>query len=117
VLKFAVDENFNNDILRGVLRRDPDIDIVRVQDAGLSRTNDEAILAWCAEEGRVLLTHDAASMVAFAYDRAVQGLPMPGVFEAPFVVPIGLLIEEVLLVAHASIDGEWEGQVRYFPLR
>jgi hypothetical protein len=36
VLRFAADETLNNDILRALLRRRPDIDIVRVQDVGLS---------------------------------------------------------------------------------
>ena len=31
-LRLLLDEDFNNDILRGLLRRTPDIDIVRVQD-------------------------------------------------------------------------------------
>jgi hypothetical protein len=30
MLRLAADENFNNDILRGVNRRNPTIDIVRV---------------------------------------------------------------------------------------
>ena len=36
VPRMAADEHFNNDIVRGVLRRQPDLDIVRIQDAGLS---------------------------------------------------------------------------------
>ncbi len=35
MLPIATDEDFNNRILRGLLRRKPDPDIVRVQDAGL----------------------------------------------------------------------------------
>jgi len=31
-MRWAADENFNNDIIRGLLRRKPDVDIVRVQD-------------------------------------------------------------------------------------
>jgi hypothetical protein len=34
-IRFLVDEDFDNDILRGVLRRKPNLDIVRVQDVGL----------------------------------------------------------------------------------
>jgi hypothetical protein len=30
------DENFNGDIVRGLLRRNPTLDIVRVQDEGFS---------------------------------------------------------------------------------
>jgi hypothetical protein len=42
MLRLAADENFNNDILRGVLRRKADADIVRVQDVGLSGADDPA---------------------------------------------------------------------------
>ena len=35
MLRLAADENFNNDIVRALKRRKPELDIVRVQDAGL----------------------------------------------------------------------------------
>ncbi len=36
LLRFLVDEDFDNDIVRGMLRRLPTLDIVRVQDVDLS---------------------------------------------------------------------------------
>lgn len=36
MLRFLADENFNNDIVRGVLRGDPVVDIVRVQAIGVA---------------------------------------------------------------------------------
>jgi hypothetical protein len=45
-LRFLIDEDFDNDILRGVLRRRPTVDIVRVQDVGLSGAADPAVLEW-----------------------------------------------------------------------
>src|SRR5438445_13873638 len=117
MLRFAADENFNNDIVRGVRRRNPAVDIVRVQDAGLSGVEDPAVLEWAAQSGRVLLTHDVATMTRYAYDRVREGKPMPGVFEIRREVPIGVAIEEILLLAECSLVGEWEGQVRYLPLR
>jgi predicted nuclease of predicted toxin-antitoxin system len=70
MLKFAVDENFNMHIVNGVLRRLPDVDIVRVQDAGLAGTDDPDVLEWAAGEGRVLLTHDVNTLTGFAYERS-----------------------------------------------
>lgn len=58
MLRFAADENFNNDIVRGLRRRKPNLDVVRVQEAGLSGAVDPDVLEWAAREGRVLLTHD-----------------------------------------------------------
>lgn len=50
MLLFVSDENFNNDILRGLLRREPSLDIIRVQDVGMSNTPDPDILEWAAEQ-------------------------------------------------------------------
>jgi|GEM_PF-3130096 len=38
MLRLAADENFNNDIVRSLLRRKPDLDVVRVQDVSLFRS-------------------------------------------------------------------------------
>jgi len=116
MLRLAADENFNNDIVRGLLRLRPELDIVRVQDVGLSGAGDPAILEWAAQEGRVLLTHDASTVTKYAYERVRASRSMPGVFEASRDVPIGRAIEDILLLADYSLDGEWEGQVRYLPL-
>jgi hypothetical protein len=56
-------------------------------------------------------------MTRYAYERVQAGLPMLGVFEVSRSVPIGLAIEEILLIAECSFEGEWKGQVRYLPLR
>ena len=46
MLSFLADENFNNNIIRGLLRRNSDLDLVRVQDVGLIGAEDPAILEW-----------------------------------------------------------------------
>jgi predicted nuclease of predicted toxin-antitoxin system len=60
----AADENFNNDIGRGLLRRRPDLDILRVQEVGLSGADDPTVLEWAAREGRVLFSHDISLWLA-----------------------------------------------------
>lgn len=113
MLRFVADENFNNRIVRGLLRRKPDLDIVRIQDVGHSGAEDEAVLAWSAQEGRILLTHDTATLTRYAYERVQASLRMPGVFEVSDTIPIGTAIDDILLVAECSLPGEWEGQVHY----
>jgi hypothetical protein len=116
MLRLAADENFNNNILRGLLRRRPELDIVRIQDVGLSGTDDPTVLEWAAQEGRVLLTHDVSTITKYAYERVRAGQPMPGVFEVSRAVPVGRAVEDILLLAECSLDAEWEGQIRYLPL-
>ena len=58
-----------------------------------------------------------ATMTRYAYERVRDGKTMPGIFEVGRHVPIGVAVEEIVLLARCSRDGEWEGQVRYLPLR
>lgn len=114
--RFLADENFNNDIVRGLLRRKPDLDIPRAQDVGLSGADDSTVLEWAAQHGRVLLTHDVSTITRYAYERLQAGQPMPGIFEVSRSVPIGTAIEDIPLLAEYSAESDWEGQVRYLPL-
>jgi hypothetical protein len=118
VLLLAADENFNGNVVRGLLRRQPALDVIRVQDVvGLAGADDPRVLEWAAQEGRVLLTHDVSTITRYAYERVQAGKPMPGVFEVSRGLPIGRIVEDILLLAECSSEGEWEGQVRYLPLR
>lgn len=98
------------------MRRNPGIDLVRVQDVGLSGADDPAVLTFAAEQGRVLLTHDIITLVGHAYQRVDAGLPMPGVLEVRRSLPTRAIIEDLLLIAECSEPADWEGQVRYLPL-
>src|SRR3990167_8137519 len=106
MLTLAADENFNNDIVRGLSRRKPDLNIVRLQDVGRSGADDSTALERAAEEGRVLLTHVASTITHYAYERVRADKPMPGVFEVSRDVPIGQAIEDILLLAEYSREGE-----------
>lgn len=117
MLRLAADEDFNNRILRGLLRRRPELDVVRVQDAGLAGRGDAEVLEWATQEGRVLLTHDVTTMKRHVDKRVAAGLPMHGVFGVSQHAPIVQIIEDILLLADCSLEGEWEGQVRFLPLR
>jgi hypothetical protein len=115
-LRFLTDEDFDNDLRRGLRRRLPELDVVRAQDVGLAGASDPMILEFAAVEERILLTHDVSTMPVHAYDRVAQGLPMPGVFVISQSTPLAQAIEELLTVAECSLEGEWEGQVVHLPL-
>jgi hypothetical protein len=117
MLRLLADENFNGRIVRGLLLREPELDLVRVQDTALSGAVDPDVLEWAAGEGRVLLTHDRETIPAYAFERVDAGLPMPGVVVADDNLAIGTAINDLLLFALCSDEGEWQGQVLYLPLR
>ena len=114
--RFASDENFDNDILRALMRTINGLDIVRIQDTSLFGQDDPAVLAWCAGEDRILLTHDIRTITRYAYERVRANLPMPGVFEVDDLAAIGVVLGDLLLVIECSSANEWEHQVCYIPL-
>jgi hypothetical protein len=116
MLRLAADENFNGDIVRGLLRRSPKLDIVRVQDVGLSGADDPSVLQWAADQRRIIVTHDISTLAKHAFDRIAAGQPMPGLFEVRSDAPVGQAIDDLILLAECSFEGEWEGQVRFLPL-
>jgi hypothetical protein len=116
MLRLATDEDVHDDIIRGLRRRAPAPDIVRVLDAGLGHTPDPLILEWAAREGRVLITGDLNTMVGFARGRVRSGLPMPGVLALLENVGIGKVIDDILLVAQCHSEEEMRDQVVYIPL-
>lgn len=117
MLRPAADECLDDRIVRGVRQRNPDVDLVRVQEAGLSGKDDPTVLEWAAAEGRVLFTHNVNTMTAHAYERVNDGEYTPGVFGVRRDLPIGDVVEDILLIAQYSLDAEYEGEVRYLPLR
>ena len=80
MLRLLADENLNHDLIRGVLRRMPSLDLVRVQDVGLRQVDDPSVLEWAAGERRIVLTHDVNTMPAFAFERIRRNQAMPGMF-------------------------------------
>ena len=116
MLRLASDADLDGRLYSGLRRRDPTLDIIRVQDVGLRTAPDPDILAWAATEGRIVVTHDKDTMPGFAYDRVRAGLPMPGLVVVSREVSLGQQIMEVLIFAHCSNPGEWEGQVVFLPL-
>lgn len=116
MLKLVSDENFDGKILRGLKRRRPDLDIVRVQDVVLGSASDPEILAWAAGENRILLTHDRETVPSFAIDRVRDSQPMPGVFLVSDQMPIGQAIDEVLLATECLSPEECANLVKFFPV-
>lgn len=116
MIRLLADENLDANIIRGVLRRIARLDLVRVQDAGLSGADDRAVLAWAAGQGRVLVTHDVETVTRYAFERVDAGLPMPGVVEVIAAAPIGKALEDLALIVECLADGELANQVIYIPL-
>jgi hypothetical protein len=117
MIRFLTDEDFNGRIVRGLFLRKVGLDLVRVQDVGLGGADDDSVLEWADKNGRVLLTHDGRTMPNHVRSRLERGAHVPGVFIVDDRAAIGDCVEDVLLVAECSDEGEWEDQIHYLPFK
>jgi len=115
MLRLASDADVHGGIIRGLLRRRPEIDLVRVQDALPEGTADLDVLAWAAAENRVLITNDRNTMVGVAYRLRPTG---PGLIVTTNEQSIGSAIKDILLIAEYMPAEEIRDQVvLYLPFR
>jgi predicted nuclease of predicted toxin-antitoxin system len=117
MIRLLIDEDFNNDVLRGLRRRVPDLDALRVQAVGLAGADDETVLAHAAAEGRVVVTHDVSTLVGLAYRRVLAGDPMPGVIAVPQSTLAKIAIQDLVIIVGCSTVEDWSDRVGYLPLR
>jgi hypothetical protein len=117
-VKWLADECFNNDIVRGLLRRSPTLDLIRAQDvAEIAGLDDQKLLAWATDNERVLLTHDLGTMVPALLIQHQQESGCAPIVLVSDSLPIGAVIEEILLLDQCSEEADWAAGVIYLPLR
>jgi predicted nuclease of predicted toxin-antitoxin system len=117
MLRLASDADVHGDVVRGLRRHAPALDLVRAHEVGLRTAEDPSILAWAAQEGRVLLTQDRNTMVGYAYERVTAGQPMPGVIVLTERQAIGDAIQDILLLAECYTADEIKDRVVFLPYR
>lgn len=115
MLRFAADENFNGRVYRGLLRALPGLDVSRIQDSEISGATDEVVVDWASAEGRVLLSHDVATLTAVFNNRLRAGKSLPGLVEVSLSHGIGRAIEDLILLAEAGRDEDCRDQILYLP--
>jgi len=116
-MRFLADENFNNTLLRALIKAAPNLDVIRVQDTEVYQANDPAVLEWAAKEGRILLTHDIRTMPKYVFERVQAGLPVSGIIEVKRDIPFQEAIDDLMVMIDAGNPADFENQVRYVPMR
>ena len=106
MIRLLTDENFNNAILRGLIRRVPHLDYVLVHDVGLTSQPDPILLNWAASKHRSIMTQDVKTMLPFAEQLVRQGEPMAGLIVVPQSLRIGRAIDELQLLVECYSDSD-----------
>ncbi len=116
-MKWPADENFDNDILRGIRRRVAGFDVVRAQGVPeISGLDDPAVLSWATTNDRVIPNHDLSTMIPAMQEQVRRFASCSPIAFVRDSLPVRLVIEEILLLDECSIETDWAAGVIYLPL-
>lgn len=79
-------------------------------------TPDLEILCWCEEYGFILVTNNRRTMPVHLAEHLALGRHIPGIFVIGENMGMGSIINELLLIAEASLDDEYRDQINFMPL-
>jgi hypothetical protein len=114
--RFIADHDLNENILHGVLRREPTILLGRTREFGLERRPDDEVLTFAAAQGWIVVSHDVNTMPAAAHALMEKGEPIGGLIMVHQQAPLAPTIEDLLLIWAASEAEEWVNEVQFLPL-
>ncbi|OCR02022.1 hypothetical protein BCD67_07545 [Oscillatoriales cyanobacterium USR001] len=117
-LKYLIDENVNPLYPNQIRQREPGIIIQVVGEPATppKGTLDPEILYWCEDNKFVLVTNNRTSMPVHLADHIALDHHIPGIFILNPNLSIGENIEELILVALASEEDEYQDRIIYLPL-
>ena len=87
--RFLADHDLNEHIVDGVHRREPALEFIRARDVGMSDRSDTEVLAYAAQQGFIVVSHDVNTMTNAAFT-IVDVFIRVSVISIPFGVYIAL---------------------------
>lgn len=117
-LKYLIDENVNPIYPNQIRTQEPQLIIKVVGEPATppKSTLDPEILYWCEENNFVLVTNNLTSMPVHLVDHLTVNRHVPGIFILNPNLSVGKNLEELILVALASQDNEYQDRIIYLPL-
>ena len=116
MLRLLIDQDLDHAILRGLLLRVPNPDVITAQQVGLSDASDPELLEWAAQQERIIVTHDRRTMPYHASSRIARAEKVAGVIVVSRQLPISQVINELEIIVLCSDMIEWENIVKHLPL-
>ena len=112
---FQADADLNQVIVSAVVRRVRAIDFRTASSAGLAGLSDQEVLALAARDGRVLVTHDQATMPRH-FGQFVQTGKSPGAIIVPQYLPVREAADDLILLWTAMEPEDVVNRIVYLPI-
>lgn len=120
-LIYVLDEHLRGPLWDCVQRhnaRGPDqLDAIRVGDAkGIPLgITDPDLLTWAESEARILVSQDRRTLPAYLDDHLKRGHHSPGIFMIRPAARLNVVLEFLVVAAHASHPEEWKDRIAFLP--
>jgi Domain of unknown function (DUF5615) len=116
-LKYLLDENVDSSYKTQLIQRARELVVWAVGEpnAPPRGTLDPEILLWCEEHDFVLVTNNRKSMPVHLTDNFAQNHHVPGIFILNPKLSIGQNIDELIFIAEASFENEYQDQIVHLP--
>ncbi len=113
-----MDENVDPIYKTQLHRRNPDIVMWVVGEPGTPArgTLDPDILCWCEDYNFVLVTNNRTSMPVHLTEHIAAGRHIPGIFILNPKLSMGQTIEDLIFVAEASFENEYQDRIVNLPV-
>jgi hypothetical protein len=108
---FRADNDLDRDIVRGLLRLEPNIDF---EAEPLNGLDDQTVLLIASREDRILVTHDISTIPPLFF-RLREEHRLPGVILTPQIYPIGKAVEQLHLIWVLTETTEWRNRICFLP--
>jgi hypothetical protein len=113
--RFQADADFNEIIIKALLRREPSLEFRTATAAGLPGLDDAQVLSLAARANRLLVTHDRKTMPRH-FTEFIVAQPSAGVLIVPQKLPITQVVDELILIWTATDAEEWINRIYSLPL-
>jgi Domain of unknown function (DUF5615) len=116
-LKYLLDENLDPIYKRQLIESNPNFVVWKIGEPNVPplSTLDPEILCWCEEHNFVLVTNNRKSMPVHLAEHIERGGHVPGIFILGPKLSIGENINQLIFIAEASFDNEYQDQIVYLP--
>lgn len=115
MVRFLADASLRDAIVTGCLRREPTIDFLSANEAGLEGVPDPEVLVLATRQNRIVVTSDFRTMPHHFGEFLEENGQCAGVFLVKQRAPLADVIESLVLVWAASDVDEWRNRIVELP--
>ncbi len=116
-VRYLIDESLRLSTVAALRRIEPTIDVHRVGQSGMPvfGTLDPAILAYCEQSDRLLVTLDRASMPVHISEHLATGGHTAGVLLVTGGCTFRQLLDDLVLIWSCTTGEDWSDVIHYLP--